>query len=231
MANVITSCRIICSITMLFFPAFSPRFDILYVICGFTDMTDGAVARKTNTVSEFGSKLDTAADFIFLTVCLIKLLPTMEIPTWLWIWFSVIAVIKTINVVSGFILQKKLVAAHTLMNKVTGILLFLLPLNCISLNCSIRLFLFASRQPLPPFRRGISYEQKKRSEEKAGNLSAIRSTEIIPERIRRRLNRVSGFFAAAEKAQQHLLSPLFTASSASQRRRRFFRLHCLTAGF
>lgn len=129
MANVITSCRIICSITMLFFPAFSPWFYILYVICGFTDMTDGAVARKTNTVSEFGSKLDTAADFIFLTVCLIKLLPAMEIPTWLWIWFSVIAVIKIINVVSGFILQKKLVAVHTLMNKATGILLFLLPLT------------------------------------------------------------------------------------------------------
>lgn len=129
MANVITSCRIICSITMLFFPAFSPWFYILYVICGFTDMTDGAVARKTNTVSEFGSKFDTVADFIFLAVCLIKLLPVSSIPAWLWIWFSLIAVIKIINMVSGFILQKKLVAAHTLMNKVTGILLFLLPLT------------------------------------------------------------------------------------------------------
>lgn len=37
--------------------------------------------------------------------------------------------IKIINVISGFIVQKKFVAEHTIMNKVTGLLLFLLPLT------------------------------------------------------------------------------------------------------
>ena len=129
MANIITSSRILCSVALLFFPAFSSGFYILYLIAGFTDMIDGTVARKTNTVSEFGSKLDTIADFVFVAICLIKLLPVIDIPTWVWIWIAVIAGIKMINVVSGFIVQKKFVAEHTAMNKVTGFLLFILPLT------------------------------------------------------------------------------------------------------
>lgn len=107
---------------------FSPWFYVLYIICGFTDMIDGTVARKTCSVSEFGSKLDTVADFIFLVVCLIKLLPAINISTWFLIWIAFIAVIKIINVVSGFICCMRFVSVHTVMNKVTGLLLFMLPL-------------------------------------------------------------------------------------------------------
>lgn len=128
-ANILTSCRILCSILLFLFPALSPWFYVLYLICGFTDMIDGTIARKTNTVSELGSKLDTAADFLFVVACLVKLLPVMDIPLWLWIWIAVIAVIKVINVVSGFICHKRFVAEHTIMNKVTGLMLFLLPLT------------------------------------------------------------------------------------------------------
>lgn len=129
MANIITSCRILCSIILLFFPAFSPAFYIFYLIAGLTDMVDGTVARKTNTVSAFGSKLDTVADAVFVVTCLIKLLPVMDIPLWLWIWIVIISGIKIINVVSGFICRKNFVAEHTVMNKVTGVLLFLLVLT------------------------------------------------------------------------------------------------------
>lgn len=134
MANIITSCRILCSIVMLFFPALSPVFYVLYLSAGFTDMIDGTVARKTNTASEFGSRLDTIADFVFVVICLIKLLPVLDIPMWLWIWTGGITVIKIINVVSGFVVQKKFVAVHTIMNKTTGLLLFLLPLTLSILN-------------------------------------------------------------------------------------------------
>lgn len=128
MANVITSCRILCSIAMIFFPALSSEFFILYVIAGFTDMVDGTVARKTNTVSEFGSKLDTIADFVFVVICLVKLIPIFDLPTWLWIWVGMIAIIKAINVFSGFVIQKRFVAQHTIMNKLTGGVLFIFPL-------------------------------------------------------------------------------------------------------
>ncbi|MBQ6988861.1 MAG: CDP-alcohol phosphatidyltransferase family protein [Alistipes sp.] len=128
-ANIITSCRILCSILMLFCPAFSAQFYILYLICGFSDMVDGTVARKTNSISEFGAQLDTVADFIFVAVSLIKLLPLIQVPSWLWLWIILIAIIKISNIIWGFICMKKLISLHTVMNKTTGVLLFLLPLT------------------------------------------------------------------------------------------------------
>ena len=92
-------------------------------------MIDGAVARKTGTASEFGSKLDTVADMVFVVVCLIKLIPVIHVPTWLIIWIIVIAVIKAINLISGYVMRKEMVALHTAMNKVAGILPFVLPLT------------------------------------------------------------------------------------------------------
>ena len=128
MANLITIVRIICSIALLFCPVFSPGFYAFYITAGISDMADGAVARKTGTVSKFGSKLDTAADFVLVVVCLIKLIPAIHAPTWLIIWIIVIAAIKAVNLISGYIMRKEIVVLHTVMNKVTGILLFALPL-------------------------------------------------------------------------------------------------------
>lgn len=129
MANLITSIRILCSIALLFCPTFSVAFYALYLTAGLSDMIDGWVARKTNTVSELGSKLDTIADIVFVVVCLFKLLPIVNIPTWLYAWIGVIALIKVINMVSGFVIQKQFVAIHSVMNKVTGALLFAIPLT------------------------------------------------------------------------------------------------------
>jgi len=134
MANIITFVRILCSIAILFCPVFSVAFYSLYITAGLTDMIDGWVARKTNTVSEFGAKLDTVADFVFVVVCLVKLLPIMDFPSWLYIWIGVIALIKIINIVSGYVIQKQFVTIHSLMNKVTGLLLFILPLTLSFIN-------------------------------------------------------------------------------------------------
>ena len=129
MANIITLVRVVCSVALLFCPALSTPFYDLYLTAGLSDMIDGPVARATGTVSEFGSKFDTVADFILVVVCLIKLIPLLDIPLWLIIWIAFIALIKMINIISGYVMQKELVAAHTVMNKVTGILLFILPLT------------------------------------------------------------------------------------------------------
>lgn len=129
MANLITIVRIIFSIALLFFPVFSPVFYVLYIVAGVSDMIDGAVARKTGTVSEFGSRLDTIADIVFVAVCLIKLLPVLDVPVWLYIWIGIIALIKAANIVAGYIRQKKFISVHSATNKVTGALLFLLPLT------------------------------------------------------------------------------------------------------
>ena len=127
-ANIMTSCRILLGITLLFYPVFSVGFYCTYILCGFTDMVDGTIARKTNSVSEFGARLDTTSDFLFFAVTLIKLLPVIHIPKWIWLWIVIIAIIKIFNVILGFAYTKKLISLHTVMNKITGLLLFLLPL-------------------------------------------------------------------------------------------------------
>ena len=119
---------------MLFHPVFSPAFYNLYIAAGFSDMIDGTVARKTGTVSEFGSKLDTTADFIFAAVCLVKLIPVLNIESWMFVSIGIIVIIKMINIISGFIVQKKLVTVHSVMNKITGGLLFVLPLTVRIIN-------------------------------------------------------------------------------------------------
>ncbi|MBR4622406.1 MAG: CDP-alcohol phosphatidyltransferase family protein [Ruminococcus sp.] len=129
MANIITLVRVVCSIAFLFCRAFSIPFYVLYITAGFTDMIDGTVARKTDTASEFGSKFDTAADLIFVSACLIKLIPVLDIEPWMYISIGIIVLLKIVNFISGLVLQKKFVTVHSIMNKITGALLFILPLT------------------------------------------------------------------------------------------------------
>ena len=101
LANIVTGFRILGSILLLFFPAFSLGFYIIYILCGFSDMIDGTIARKTNSTSELGAKIDSAADIVFVAVALIKMLRILKIPKWLGIWAGVIAVIRIVNIIRG----------------------------------------------------------------------------------------------------------------------------------
>ena len=130
MANTITVFRIILSILILFFPTFSKAFYFLYLIAGLSDMMDGFIARKTNTVTKLGSILDSVADTVFLIICFIKILPYLLLPLWIIIWIIIIALIK----LSTIIKNRGIVDYHSVLNKVTGSLLFLLPLTIQVIN-------------------------------------------------------------------------------------------------
>ena len=111
------------------FVQYSPAvFWTLYLLCGLSDVLDGAVARSTGTVSRLGERLDTIADIIFVAVWMLLFIPAIDVGRWLWIWTGVIALIKVVNVISGLAMKKGFVAKHTPANKATGILLFLLPM-------------------------------------------------------------------------------------------------------
>lgn len=129
MANIITGVRILCSMALLFVPPFSKLFYVLYLTAGVSDMIDGTVARKTGKASEFGSKFDSIADFLFVAVCLVKLIPVLDIEKWLYMWIAIIASIKAVNIVYGLKKYKRIVFVHSVLNKITGILAFVLPLT------------------------------------------------------------------------------------------------------
>ena len=128
-ANAITGIRVLCSILLLFSAALSPAFYTWYIIAGASDVLDGWIARRTNTTSDFGARLDSAADCFFVVVCLIKLLPALAIPLWIYLWTGIIAAIKLINILYGFTQQKQFVAIHSISNKLTGAMLFAIPLT------------------------------------------------------------------------------------------------------
>ena len=128
-ANIITGSRIAFSLPLLFIPLSSVWFYILYLFCGFTDMIDGTIARKTGSVGKFGARLDTVADFLFMLVSAVKILPLIHLPVWLWVWIIIIALTKMFSIALVFIHKKKLMSIHSVFNKITGFTLFLFPLT------------------------------------------------------------------------------------------------------
>ncbi|MGN0906446.1 MAG: CDP-alcohol phosphatidyltransferase family protein [Bullifex sp.] len=124
-ADIITSLRIVFSICIVFMPVFSPLFYVFYSGAGITDMVDGTVARVMGTAGERGARLDTAADMVFTCICLIKIIPEISLPGWCYIAVVIIALIKLFTMLR----VRKLVAVHSVLNKITGVLLFLFPMT------------------------------------------------------------------------------------------------------
>ena len=94
-------------------------------------MIDGTVARMCEETSEFGARIDSMADIIFVAASVYKFLPVLRLPVSIWIWTVIIALIKLINIISGYVVKKKFVSMHTIANRITGILLFFFPLSVV----------------------------------------------------------------------------------------------------
>ena len=123
--NVISVLRVAGSIGLLFCDVAGWMFWALYALCGISDMVDGWLARRLHAESNTGAILDSVSDILFVACCAIRLSPVFVIPTWLWIWAGIIAIIKIVNQISALIVYKRFCFPHTLANKLTGLLLFL----------------------------------------------------------------------------------------------------------
>ena len=127
MANLITLARIALAAALLFCRPLSGPFYAIFFAAGLTDVLDGVIARRTNTESDLGAKLDSLADFLLVLACAIKLIPVVSVPVWIYVWIGAIAAIRAANAVSGLVIRKKPVFLHTVMNRITGCLLFAFP--------------------------------------------------------------------------------------------------------
>ena len=123
--NVISVLRIAGSLALLFCEVTGWPFWAIYALCGISDMVDGWLARKLHAETKVGAVLDSVSDIVFVACGAIRLLPVLEIPTWLWIWAGVIVFIKMVNQVSALVVYKRFCFPHTMANKLTGFLLFL----------------------------------------------------------------------------------------------------------
>ncbi len=126
--NYITLSRIILSPFLLFTLPLSPTFYIIYFLCGLSDILDGFVARKTNSTSEFGAKLDSIADLLMFTAILITLLRVINPLPMLILWIVAICLIRITSLAIIYKKYTTFAILHTYGNKLTGVLLFLSPL-------------------------------------------------------------------------------------------------------
>lgn len=124
-ANAITAGRIALSIGLLFTEPLSALFYAIYIMAGITDMIDGTIARRLGAATEKGARIDTAADMVFVAAVLIKLIPVLEIPVWIMAWALAILIVKLVNMA----LNRGMAAVHSLMNKLAGLVLFIIPLT------------------------------------------------------------------------------------------------------
>jgi len=127
--NYITGLRILGTVILLFVPALSIPFFVLYVFTGLTDVLDGMIARMTNTTSALGSRLDSIADLLFYTVLLVKILPKMleVLPEVIWFVVAAIIALRIVSYSLAFVKYKKFASVHTYMNKLTGASIFVYP--------------------------------------------------------------------------------------------------------
>lgn len=139
--NIITTTRIILSLIILTTIPLSPSFFIIYFICGFSDILDGYIARKTKSTSKLGANLDGLADFIFIVVILFSIIPILDLPTWSLVFIGLIAVIRLISQIVGWVRYHQLAFLHTYLNKATGLALFISPIILVLLDVDMTLII------------------------------------------------------------------------------------------
>ena len=86
--NIITTLRFLGAACLLLCNPAGAAFCVIYGMCGISDMLDGYLARRLHAESKSGAMLDSVADICFVTCCTIRLIPVVQIPTWLWIWVA-----------------------------------------------------------------------------------------------------------------------------------------------
>ena len=126
-ANLLTLARIPLALGLLAVPPLSPAFFLLYVLSGVTDMLDGPVARRTQTESRIGARLDSLADAVFLAAVLYRLLPVLHLSRYVLWALTLICFLRCGAWLIGYRKYRRFAALHTIANKVTGVALFFTP--------------------------------------------------------------------------------------------------------
>jgi CDP-diacylglycerol---glycerol-3-phosphate 3-phosphatidyltransferase len=127
LANSITVSRFLFSGLLLLSKPLSPWFWVWYACGGLSDLLDGPVARQLKQTSALGAKLDSAADFVFIACAAIAIFRSVVFPVWALFGVGVIALLRFVSYGVGYRKFHTFAAVHTLLNKATGLLLFLFP--------------------------------------------------------------------------------------------------------
>lgn len=124
----LTLSRIFFAIIMVIAEPFSGMFWICYLWGGLSDILDGFLARRLHLQSDIGAKLDSIADVFFNGALLFIVVANITFPLWMWGCIGIIVVIRLISYSVGFYKYHAFASLHTILNKITGVFLFVFPL-------------------------------------------------------------------------------------------------------
>ncbi|MBU3191867.1 CDP-alcohol phosphatidyltransferase family protein [Clostridium bowmanii] len=128
-ANYISISRAFLAPALALTKPLSITFFVIYLICGISDVFDGYIARKTNTTSQLGEKLDSVADLIMIMILIIVLYPIINLTVKIIVWVVIIGIIRVVSIIVVFVKYKTFGILHTYGNKITGIILFTFPIS------------------------------------------------------------------------------------------------------
>ncbi|WP_068786781.1 CDP-alcohol phosphatidyltransferase family protein [Paenibacillus phocaensis] len=133
LANSLTLSRMILSLLLILMMNRPILFIITYCLAGLTDVLDGQIARKTNTASELGAKLDSLADMLMYGVIASALIIwTGEGMKSVWPYLCIAIAIRIAALLFAAYRYRTLAMIHTLGNKATGLVVFFAPLMIFS---------------------------------------------------------------------------------------------------
>ena len=168
--NCITSLRIAGTAAMVFFDPRSVWFYVVYALTGITDALDGFLARKLKITSDLGAKLDSIADLLFYAVMVLKILPKLieVLPLAIWCTVGVTVLMRIASYLIAAVKYHRFASLHTVLNKLTGLLLFLVPFGLLlpsfwdvalcTMGCIVAFF--ASLEELIIHIKSSTYNQK-----------------------------------------------------------------------
>lgn len=134
-ANLISAGRIILLPVMIFFRDYPWVFSSLYLVCGVSDIADGYIARKTNTASDLGARLDSVADFLLFALITTVLILWVGDGLTVFLPFLIIIVfIRFAGMAIAALKYRSFAILHTWANKLTGILVFAAPILYLAFN-------------------------------------------------------------------------------------------------
>ncbi len=142
--NTLSISRFFFSLFLLFFFRDEYIFITLYFLIGITDALDGFIARKYKIESSLGAKLDSVGDLSFFAIVTLYLISEhKDILSSYIVFILIVFLLRIANIIIGFIKYKRLTMLHTIANKITGLLIYLLPIILILERRELLLIIFA----------------------------------------------------------------------------------------
>ena len=134
LANMLSISRIVGAAVLLLgsfailpIPPLSFSFFVIYIYCVITDIIDGPIARKTKTVSSFGSAIDSVADLTLILTVLAILIPILDFEMWMFVCIAIVIGVRVLSLLIGLKKFRTITLVHTYSSKASALILALFP--------------------------------------------------------------------------------------------------------